>query len=116
MFIDDILYKNKYLNFLNKNVQKSATKMGIQISFKFYQDSYPKHKALMIQEYLLYNCPKVLHPPPQSPDLNPIKNLWDELDNKIRKSTINSKIELKTRLKEEWDSISSKYLKKLLII
>ncbi|KOC60437.1 hypothetical protein WH47_08452, partial [Habropoda laboriosa] len=28
-----------------------------------------KHKARMVREYSLYNCPKILHPPPQSPDL-----------------------------------------------
>lgn len=54
-----------------------------------------------MQEYLLYNCTKVLHPLPQSSNLNSIKNLWNELDNKIIKSTINLKIELKTKLKEE---------------
>lgn len=55
----------------------------------------------------------MLHLSLQFPNLNLIENLWDELDNKIRKSTINSKIGVKTSLKEEWNSISSKYLKKI---
>ena len=55
-----------------------------------------------MQEYLLYNCPKVLHPPPQSPDLNPIENLWNLLDRNIRIMPTRSKEELKFRLKEEW--------------
>jgi len=38
--------------------------MNIRSSFEFYQDNDPKHKSQIMQEYLLYNCPKVSHPPP----------------------------------------------------
>ncbi|KAL2751656.1 Transposable element Tcb2 transposase [Vespula maculifrons] len=58
-----------------KNLQKSVTKKSIQNSSKFYHDNELKYKAWIVQEYLLYNCPKVLHPLPQSSNLNPIKNL-----------------------------------------
>jgi len=37
---------------------------NIRGSFKFYQDNNPKHKSRIVQEYLLYNCLKVLHPLP----------------------------------------------------
>lgn len=115
VFIEDILDKNKYLDLLKQNLIKSATKMNIANHFKFYQDNDPKHKARIVQEWLLYNCPKVLHPPPQSPDLNPIENLWDELDRNIRKTPIRSKEELKIRLTEEWERISVDYLKKIIL-
>ncbi|KAJ4437154.1 hypothetical protein ANN_17289, partial [Periplaneta americana] len=66
-----------------------------------------KHSGgnVMIWEYLLYKCPKLLHPPPQSPDLNPIEYLWDELDRRVGSIPISSKGELKTRLQEEWVKI-----------
>jgi len=54
-----------------------------------------------VQEYLLYNCPKVLHPPLQSSDSNPIENLWNLLNRNIRITSTRSKEELKLRLKEE---------------
>ena len=69
--------------------------MGIEQRFKFYQDNDPKHKARFVQEFLYYTCANVLQPSPQSPDLNPIENLWDKLDRQIRKITINSEKELK---------------------
>lgn len=40
--------------------------MEIVDIFKYYQENDPKH---IVQEYLLYNCLKLLHPPPQSPNL-----------------------------------------------
>ena len=54
--------------------------MGIGEGFMFYQDNDPKHKARIVQEFLFYNCFKLLESPLQSPDLNPIENLWDELN------------------------------------
>jgi len=62
VFIDGILNKNKYLSILKDNL-KSANNMNIRSNFKFFQDNDPKYKSRIVQEYL-YNCPKVLHPPP----------------------------------------------------
>lgn len=114
VFIENTMDKNVYLNLLKNNLIASADKMGVTRDFKFYQDNDPKHKARIVQEFLLYKCPKVLHPPPQSPDLNPIENLWDYLDRKIRKTPITSILELKERLQYEWDSISIEYLNKII--
>ncbi len=69
-----------YINILRENLHTSAEKMGIRRTFKFYQDNDPKHKAYKTHEWLLYNCPKVLETPPQSPDINPIENLWKLLE------------------------------------
>ena len=60
--------------------KKSVGRTGIEEVVKFHQDNDPKHKARIVQEFLLYNCSKVLETFPQSPDLNPIENLRDKLD------------------------------------
>lgn len=64
VFIEDIMDKHKYLNVLKDNLKKSADKLGIGHNFSFYQDNDPKHTSQLVQLWLLYNCPKVLHPPP----------------------------------------------------
>ncbi|KOC70136.1 hypothetical protein WH47_08397, partial [Habropoda laboriosa] len=64
VFIRSIMDKNVYLNILKNNLLKSATKMGIQTTFKYYQGNDSKHKAWIVQEYLLYHYPKLLQPPP----------------------------------------------------
>jgi hypothetical protein len=75
VFINGIMNKNMYLDILKQNFKKSLTAMDIENLFKFYHYNDPKHKARIVQEYLLYKCPRVLYPQPQSPDLNPIENL-----------------------------------------
>lgn len=115
VFIDSILNKERYLELLKSALLQSAEKLGIRATFKYWEDNDPKHKARLIQEWQLYNCPKVLHPPPQSPDLNPIEHLWDELDRRVHQTPIRSKTELQQRLRAEWSQIPSDYLRKIIM-
>lgn len=113
VFIEGKMDQEVYIQILRDNLHDSAEKMGIRNIFWFYQDNDPKHKARKTREWLLYNCPKVLETPPQSPDCNPIENIWDYLDDRVREHQISSKTELKLRLQEEWQKIPVAYCQKL---
>ena len=52
-----------------------------------------KHAALDVKLWLLYNT-KYFDTPPQSPDLNPIENLWAYLKSEVRNHNISSKTKL----------------------
>lgn len=111
--IEGIMDKRAYLDILKKNLKASAEKMGLLDRFKFYQDNDPKHKSYLVQEWLLDNCPKVLQTPAQSPDCNPIENLWHELAVRLRRHTISNKQLLISKLHEEWAKIPPNYTRKL---
>lgn len=113
VFIDSTMNHHMYLNILKQNLKSSAENMGILNSFKFYQDNDPKHKAHNVRLWLLYNCPKVLDTPAQSPDLNVIEHLWHELELRVRKHAITNINELKDKLTAEWANISQDLCKKL---
>ncbi|GFT55747.1 transposable element Tc1 transposase [Trichonephila clavipes] len=83
-------------------------------TFIFQQDNDPKNTAIVSKTWLLYHAPRRLETRPQSPDLNPIENLWMHLDTEVRKKNVTSKEILKEKLQEVWNSIDTEITKKLI--
>ncbi|GBB88289.1 hypothetical protein RclHR1_14860001 [Rhizophagus clarus] len=50
----------------------------------FQQDNDPKHTATRTKQWFEDNEIEVLSWPPQSPDLNPIEHLWNDIDRHLR--------------------------------
>ncbi len=68
-------------------------------------DNDPKHMAKATKEWLKKKQIKVLEWPSQSPDLNPIENLWRELKVRVAKRQPRNLNDLERICKEEWDKI-----------
>lgn len=102
-----------YIEILKRNLKDSAQKLGIGDNFQYYQDNDPKHSALNTKLWMLYNCPKVIKTPPQSPDLNPIEHLWEHLELKLRKRSFSNKTQMQLILMEEWANIDTAITTKL---
>ena len=61
---------------------------------RFMQDNDPKHTSRMAAEYMRINGIDWWKTPPESPDCNPIENLWHELKEFLRR-------EIKPKSKQE---------------
>lgn len=113
VFIPGTMDRFGYLKILQGNLLESVRKLGLGGNFVFQHDNDPKHTAKIVKEWLLYRTPKQLHSPPQSPDLNPIEHLWEEVDRKIRQQSITSVETLKKAIQLAWSKISSETTKNL---
>jgi hypothetical protein len=93
-----------------------AAKDYFDMDMTFMQDNAPCHKTKLISEFLALNNVPVLDWPPQSPDLNPIENLWAIIKRKrLKKFGIpGTRDELIDQIFTIWDQIELELCQKLL--
>ena len=81
--------------------------------FTFQHDNDPKHTAKRVKAFLEQKHVRVLEWPPQSPDLNPIEHMWDELERQRPHDPPSNKQQLKDTLQRTWNAIGQETCAKL---
>ncbi len=92
----------------------SADQLFKDADFIFQQDLAPAHTAKSTKSWLNEHGVGVLDWPANSPDLNPIENLWGIVKRKMRNKRPKNAGELKATVKESWASIPPHQCRKLI--
>ena len=106
--VDGIMNAQMYIRILSSHMIPSARRL-FEETYIFQHDNDPKHTARVVKEYLARKEIKVLDWPSQSPDLNPIENVWHKLKTLVNKEKVKKLSELPVLMKKCWESISTDY-------
>ncbi|KAK3529748.1 hypothetical protein QTP86_003015 [Hemibagrus guttatus] len=103
-----------YQEILEHFMLPSADQLFKDADFIFQQDLAPAHTAKSTKSWLNDHGVGVLDWPANSPDLNPIENLWGIVKKKMRNKRPKNADELKATVKETWASIPPQQCHKLI--
>ena len=85
-------------------IQEHLPEIGKMLrgNWRLQQDNDPKHTSRIAKEFLQQNVPAVMDWPSNSPDLNPIENLWAIVKRNVQLQQPQNIGNLERFMKEEW--------------
>jgi hypothetical protein len=120
---DSDFYTKKVLGPLSRNLKKRRGVTNNILTTKLFpdpddwtlqQDGATCHTSRKTKAYLLKKKIELLSPwPPNSPDMNPIENLWAILTEKVYQVEIHTVTQLRRRVRKCWKEIDPQILKNL---
>ena len=99
----EILTGIKYIDILKENLK-------IEDKLIFQDDNDPKHRSKVVKEWKEKNKIISLDWPSNSPDLNPIENIWALLKNKVKKRQNKTAEEFKKSIIDCWKEIDQEHI------
>ena len=103
-------YRDLLRDYLLPEIKAARDEFGVDMIFM--QDNAPCHKTKKVMDYLHRNQVRVLDWPPQSPNMNPIENLWHIVKSRRQKKFgfPRTKDELIEQVFEIWESVDQELL------
>jgi len=115
-WIKENLNAERYVEILSDYVPASRDWYGMEVKdFVFQHDNSKIHTSWIATKFLKERKIKVLDWPSRSPELNPIENLWSEIERRLDDYKEASKTidELWDRIQDAWCSIPISYIRSL---
>lgn len=105
----------KYIEILEDNLWPVIARHFANTNFLFMDDNATVHKSRLTNVYKLENDISSLEWPAQSPDKNPIENVWLKIKRGVRRVShlINTNEDLYNQILRIWESFSVEYIQSL---
>jgi hypothetical protein len=103
-----------YVNILQAQLLPVAQRLCGR-NWRLQQDNDPKHTSRVAKNFLTQNRIDIIDWPSNSPDLNPIENIWYIMKNNVEKRMPKNVDELKRFMVEEWDKIPQEVVKNVIM-
>ena len=97
--VETTMNAQRYTDFLKNKLELHMTVHNCTV---FMQDGAPCHRAKIVTQFLKSKKIQILDWPGNSPDLNPIANLWTVLKNKVSERQPTNAKTLEQAKKEVW--------------
>lgn len=114
-FVDGNMNSQKYINVLDEHLWPVIVKYFGNSPWHFMDDNCPVHRSRETENWKRRNNIQPFFWPPQSPDLNPIENVWLVLKNHVKRRIfhIHTTDDLKRELQYAWENLSKTYIQSL---
>jgi transposase len=111
--IDGIMDRFVYKDILAEEMLPHG-KENMPRGWIFQDDNDPKHRSHFVKDWIKSKKVKVMEWPAQSPDLNPIENLWDVVERRIRSENYANIHEFWNAIEKSWKSIPMTVIDRLI--
>ena len=108
---DQTVDSELFRSILKRSIFPDAKRL-LEANWQLYMDNDPKHKSKMALKFIAENQVQLVNPPPNSPDLNPLENVWSVLDTILQEIQPTNKNSLKEAIKRGWRKLDQNLVQK----